>query len=640
MVGQVLTLSALVALSQAKAIVSNNCHYDVHLSSVPNVQGFADSLTLGPGEYYEEPWRPGTSVNPGIAIKLSSPPNGINESKSEIDFQYTLDHDKVWIDLSALQGSAPRSNVTFFTCHGPYNSPNVPTRQCSVTDDIELAICSNTRIGPAEDITSPEVIKDCSNPRVARDGQMKTHRRPRQCNPRVVGPKRTSTQYKAVVDKAKKEADPNTPLKKIKSVPLKTVLQSRSHWADKVPGCFRNQTIPGHEAELIKNLYNFIYHECTSGTPIEGVHAEECAGVIKYLYKSAGHECTSDTPIQGVSAEEYAAVIKDTKAFYPDIDKPVVALPLSHQSHKTKVYIGKIFQKLISHVDADKVKQFLGKINNDYDFTTEEEVAHHHTNKKSALASAVPGKVNATANVDTRKPQPAILLAGMCHKFLPDPRDCGEVQELLTKQEGNHGLRFIIEKTYDANDKRSHKPTVYVGNVCKTFVPHVRCSKLEHHLKKEYHDYYHFTDDESTSTNHTALPKYQPSISINSLCRKFMPKVNCEDVGKSFAYWNPAFLFLFYRFYIPHNDTKVYLGHTCDKFTPSTRCNKLERYLQRRYPGLSFSNNRSNTHGGIVPWSKSSIAIDGLCKEFMPTVNCSSVQEDLEYWNPSFNFTT
>jgi hypothetical protein len=185
MVGQVLTLSALVALSQAKAIVTNQCEHDVYIWSVPESQGMAKGLSVAPGGRYDEPWRAGTSINPGIAIKVSPHPNSISQGKSEIDFQYTIDSDKVWINLFNIRGGAFGGNTTFYTCHGPYKTPDVPTRQCSVTDEVELVLCGGGRTGEAEDTAPPEVINQCASPPVARDDK-KTPRRPHQCHARVV----------------------------------------------------------------------------------------------------------------------------------------------------------------------------------------------------------------------------------------------------------------------------------------------------------------------------------------------------------------------------------------------------------------------------------------------------------------------
>jgi hypothetical protein len=247
MFGQVLTLSTLVALSQAKAIVSNHCEHDVYIWSVPEAQGMARGLSLSSGGRYDEPWRTGTSVNPGIAIKVSSHPDGINQGKSEIDYQYTVDSDRIWISLSNIRGDAFGGNTTFYTCHGPYRNPDVPTRQCSSVDEVELVLCGTGRTGEAEDTTSPEVIKQCSTPPVAHN-EKKIPRRPRQCNSRVVGPMRTpQLKTEAATDKSKKEAGAKQAKKEMNTVPLETILrkctwgQNSTH-TSLVGGCSLNVT--------------------------------------------------------------------------------------------------------------------------------------------------------------------------------------------------------------------------------------------------------------------------------------------------------------------------------------------------------------------------------------------------------------
>lgn len=67
-----LTLSALVALGNSKAIVTNNCRKDVYIWSVPEKTDLASNLSISPGKRYEEPWRSGTAVSPGVAIKIST----------------------------------------------------------------------------------------------------------------------------------------------------------------------------------------------------------------------------------------------------------------------------------------------------------------------------------------------------------------------------------------------------------------------------------------------------------------------------------------------------------------------------------------------------------------------------------------
>ncbi|KAJ4295109.1 hypothetical protein N0V90_007118 [Kalmusia sp. IMI 367209] len=188
MIGQVLTLSALVALGQTKAIVTNNCRKDVYIWSVPERPDLANNLSISPGKRYEEPWRSGTGVNPGVAIKVSTGPDGIYANKSEIDFQYDVDPSdptQIWIDLTTVRGH-DFDSVTLNSCQGALRGPNVPTRQCSSTDDVELILCGSERTIPSRDSTPPHVISNCIKLLAERDDPQHA----RSCSGRVVGPKR------------------------------------------------------------------------------------------------------------------------------------------------------------------------------------------------------------------------------------------------------------------------------------------------------------------------------------------------------------------------------------------------------------------------------------------------------------------
>ncbi|KAF2178243.1 hypothetical protein K469DRAFT_494297, partial [Zopfia rhizophila CBS 207.26] len=143
MLGQALTLGALVVLVHSKAIVTNNCKRPVYVWSVP---GGVQGDIIPPGSSYEEPFHRGVP-NPGIAIKLSEYPNGIYEGKDELDFAYTVNHyqgDKVWIQLDSARHTTPfNGDVAFWTCWGSYKTTYVPTRQCSIFDNAELVLCGS-----------------------------------------------------------------------------------------------------------------------------------------------------------------------------------------------------------------------------------------------------------------------------------------------------------------------------------------------------------------------------------------------------------------------------------------------------------------------------------------------------------------
>ncbi|KAF2866995.1 hypothetical protein BDV95DRAFT_611280 [Massariosphaeria phaeospora] len=143
----VFVVSALVAFAHSKAIVTNKCPGDVFIWSVPAMpHGEISNLLVKSGSRYEEPWRVASSANAGVALKISPDNDGINKNKPELNFQYTVDNDgeQVWINLATVRGHAFGDNFAFHTCHGSYKSPNgLPTRTCSVTDDIELVLCES-----------------------------------------------------------------------------------------------------------------------------------------------------------------------------------------------------------------------------------------------------------------------------------------------------------------------------------------------------------------------------------------------------------------------------------------------------------------------------------------------------------------
>ena len=162
MLGQILTATALVALTQAKAIVTNNCPFTVYLWSIPNVVGasLTENVPIKSGGHYQEPWRLGSPTNPGVAIKISSRANGINEGADETNFAYAIDpkdDSKIWVDLSQVRGEPFK--VLFHTCLGESDSADAGTVQCAVTDEVELVLCGTIRSTSATDTASLEQIK-------------------------------------------------------------------------------------------------------------------------------------------------------------------------------------------------------------------------------------------------------------------------------------------------------------------------------------------------------------------------------------------------------------------------------------------------------------------------------------------------
>ncbi|RMZ74537.1 bys1 family [Pyrenophora seminiperda CCB06] len=164
MLDYILTVTVLVALTQAKAIVTNNCPFNIYVSSIPYVVGISlvENIPIKSGGQYQEPWRYGSHTNPGIAIKLSSWPNDIMEDADEIDFAYAIDpkdDSKIWVDLSHVRGEPFK--VYFHTCRGSFDSTDGGTIQCAATDEVELVVCGTTRSTPSTDTASFEQIKAC-----------------------------------------------------------------------------------------------------------------------------------------------------------------------------------------------------------------------------------------------------------------------------------------------------------------------------------------------------------------------------------------------------------------------------------------------------------------------------------------------
>lgn len=165
MTGRTFALSALVALAQAKAIVTNQCAFPVYIWSVPQVgSSHTDNVPIKPGGRYEEPWRHGTSTNPGVAIKVSPQANGIYHGGEEVNFAYSVDNtdkSKIWVDLSPVHGKPFEKGISFHTCHGSYQTADVSTGHCLATDDIELVMCGAARTTPARDTTPFVKIFEC-----------------------------------------------------------------------------------------------------------------------------------------------------------------------------------------------------------------------------------------------------------------------------------------------------------------------------------------------------------------------------------------------------------------------------------------------------------------------------------------------
>ncbi|ORY13032.1 hypothetical protein BCR34DRAFT_277745 [Clohesyomyces aquaticus] len=243
MISQVLAMGGLVALAQSKAVISNMCSHPIYVWSVPAVPGAAENFVLKPNTIYEEPFRHGTTINPGIAIKVTMEADGIYNGKPELNFQYNVDkydENKLWIGLATVRGSAFDGNTAFWTCYGPYKAPNVPTRLCQTSDNIELVLCGSQRTQPEK--SPAPAPKDCA---VEPDGQSRSV--PRRCLPRIAAPKRTEPK-KA---EPKKEEQPKEQPKDLKPKSQEGTATCKCHCSDDVAG-----TVARNATETVVKVVN------------------------------------------------------------------------------------------------------------------------------------------------------------------------------------------------------------------------------------------------------------------------------------------------------------------------------------------------------------------------------------------------
>ncbi|EOA92081.1 hypothetical protein ACJQWK_04150 [Exserohilum turcicum] len=168
MVGSLFTLVLLVALTWARAIVTNECQHNVWIWSHPVTgSSHTENVPIKPSGQYQEPWRLGTPDAPGIAIKISSQADGLLRLADEIDFAYSIDKydkSKIWVDLSLVRGATPYNKMSFHTCASRYSTADVDPQECDATDDVELVLCGTTRTMPAKDYASIEQIRACYEP--------------------------------------------------------------------------------------------------------------------------------------------------------------------------------------------------------------------------------------------------------------------------------------------------------------------------------------------------------------------------------------------------------------------------------------------------------------------------------------------
>jgi hypothetical protein len=168
MVGSLLIAMLLFALARARAIVTNECQHNVWIWSFPFLgSSHTENVPIKPGGQYQESWRLGSLAIPGIAIKISTQPNGIYTLFDEVDFAYSIkdeDKSKVWVNLTPVDGEYLINNLSFHSCNSRYNSAAVEAHECDATDEVELVLCGNARTTSAKDTASLEQIQACYQP--------------------------------------------------------------------------------------------------------------------------------------------------------------------------------------------------------------------------------------------------------------------------------------------------------------------------------------------------------------------------------------------------------------------------------------------------------------------------------------------
>jgi hypothetical protein len=89
------------AIPLGRAVVNNNCPMPIYLWSVG--QEISSEIILYPGMEYYEVFRSDPRTG-GIAIKITTVPDGLYTSAPQTVFAYNLVNDTVWYDLSDVFG--------------------------------------------------------------------------------------------------------------------------------------------------------------------------------------------------------------------------------------------------------------------------------------------------------------------------------------------------------------------------------------------------------------------------------------------------------------------------------------------------------------------------------------------------------
>jgi hypothetical protein len=166
MMASLLAVGALVAIAQARAIVTNLCTHPVFLWSVPNngTALDANNLQLNTGGRYEERWHYGSSENPGISLKISTQPGGVYTGMDELDFAYSIDpknEAQVWVDLSTLRSHGFNETAFHYGEGLTTSSTELSPISCSVNDEVELVLCGSARTTSVKDDAGLDAISQC-----------------------------------------------------------------------------------------------------------------------------------------------------------------------------------------------------------------------------------------------------------------------------------------------------------------------------------------------------------------------------------------------------------------------------------------------------------------------------------------------
>jgi hypothetical protein len=264
MTTHLLAVGALLALAQARAIVTNQCTHAVYLWSVPNngTASDANNLQINPGGRYEERWHYGSSKNPGISLKISTQPGGVYTGMDELDFAYSIDPNNeslVWVDLSSVRGQGFNETAFHYGESLTTSSTELSPVSCSVSDEVELVLCATARTTSAKDDASLDAISKCydylhvdrststassaKSQSKTTSAQVKTHKRTTTALSPAQTAKKDTQQAKVTV-----HLPPKHTIAPFDQASLNRALQRASHRGFKVPAadisCMPKVTYP------------------------------------------------------------------------------------------------------------------------------------------------------------------------------------------------------------------------------------------------------------------------------------------------------------------------------------------------------------------------------------------------------------